>query len=106
MSYKIATYATLSSRAKRLFDFLVDYGRQNGGKRASQREILAGVPGIHRDLLIELLNELTDAGLYSVKKADNNQRIPHRAYRLPGEQYTHPHTAAKQRGTFGAENRA
>jgi DNA-binding transcriptional ArsR family regulator len=97
--YTTSAYDNLSDpRARRLFDWLIRYSEQHGGRRASRAEMRQAI-GVHRETLNTLLFTLESAGL--IEFEDDKRRLA-RFYRFPDAKWTHPHltTLAARRSGF------
>ncbi len=87
MSYQARAYHELPPTLQQLYDYLVRYHHQHGGRRASRAEMRLAL-NLSRDPLNNMLFELESAGLFITEL---NARGKARSYTLPGERWSHPH---------------
>lgn len=86
-NYTKEAYDRLSRPAQSLYDWLVRYHQQHGGRRASRAEMRKAL-GLYREELNDLVSSLELADLFTVERDDRGKA---RSYKLPGERWTHPH---------------
>jgi len=86
--YSANAYDNLTdARARQLYDWLIRYHQQHGGRRASRAEMRKAL-NLSREPLNDLISTLEHFDLFVVETDDRGQ---HRSYQLPGERWHHPH---------------
>lgn len=87
MAYRQSAFSQLNPTEAQLFNWLIRYHAEHGGRRASRAEMRKAL-NLSREPLNNLLANLTSYGLFETETDDSGKA---RSYTLPGESWHHPH---------------
>lgn len=87
MAYRQSVFTQLNQTEADLFNWLIQYHKAHGGRRASRAEMRSAL-NLSREPLNTLLYNLDAHGLFETETDDSGKA---RSYVLPGETWHHPH---------------